>query len=316
MWARSFSTAVVLAALALGVITAPALAVKKVRSAPPSTAPTGTFSCTASALRVTTAPLFLLPGSTIEPIVANPKDEPCVDDSTGLVGPIVAGRVTINGVAIARTDATPAGGHAESYVTNASVALGPGITGEVLSSSTDVSCVNGQPSFSSSGEVVNVAVGGTVVQIPANQGTVTIDIPLVGTLYLNQVVTTPTSITRRALFLDTALVDVVIAESKSNVEGNPCGATPPPPPAECSDGVDNDGDKLIDADDPGCIGPDGVYNPNDDDESDTKPTQPQCSDGMDNDGDKAIDSGDPGCHTDGDVKNSDSYDPNDDDESK
>src|SRR5262249_40098201 len=53
----------------------------------------------------------------------------------------------------------------------------------------------------------------------------------------------------------------------------------------CLDGLDNDGDGLIDYPaDPGCSGP------NDDSE------QPECSDGLDNDGDGLIDfPADPGC---------------------
>jgi hypothetical protein len=103
---------------------------------------------------------------------------------------------------------------------------------------------------------------------------------------------------------------------------------------QCSDGLDNDGDGLIDMQDPGCSDPsdddesddpqnpqcnDGLDNdgdglidwpldpgctdPNDNDESDD-PQFPQCSDGIDNDGDGLIDMQDPGCS-----------DPNDDDES-
>ena len=41
----------------------------------------------------------------------------------------------------------------------------------------------------------------------------------------------------------------------------------------------------------------------------------QCSDGVDNDQDNLIDEKDPGCHSDGDVNNSSSYDPDDNDES-
>jgi hypothetical protein len=58
---------------------------------------------------------------------------------------------------------------------------------------------------------------------------------------------------------------------------------------QCSDGVDNDGDGLVDfPDDPGCIGPN-------DDSEDSLPS-PQCSDGRDNDNDGKIDfPNDPGC---------------------
>ena len=58
---------------------------------------------------------------------------------------------------------------------------------------------------------------------------------------------------------------------------------------QCNDGIDNDGDGLIDfPDDPGCI------SLTDDKESD--PPSPQCADGRDNDGDGKIDFPyDPGC---------------------
>ncbi len=59
--------------------------------------------------------------------------------------------------------------------------------------------------------------------------------------------------------------------------------------AECTDGIDNDGDLLIDyGSDPGC------ESFGDDDETDTTPVQ--CVDGVDNDGDSLIDyPADPGC---------------------
>src|SRR5689334_9083169 len=56
----------------------------------------------------------------------------------------------------------------------------------------------------------------------------------------------------------------------------------------CSDGVDNDGDTLVDMDDPGCSRPG--------DESEVDSTRPQCDDGLDNDGDGQYDvAQDPGC---------------------
>ncbi|HII71147.1 TPA: PKD domain-containing protein [Candidatus Woesearchaeota archaeon] len=61
---------------------------------------------------------------------------------------------------------------------------------------------------------------------------------------------------------------------------NPAGA-----PA-CSDGLDNDGDGLVDMNDPGCS------NPSDNDEYNYLP---QCADGVDNDGDGLVDLNDPGC---------------------
>jgi hypothetical protein len=66
-----------------------------------------------------------------------------------------------------------------------------------------------------------------------------------------------------------------------------------PPVAICSDGLDNDGDGLIDLNDPGCKG-----DPNRNTEKD--PDGPACDNGRDDDGDGVSDyrtdaNGDPGC---------------------
>ena len=98
---------------------------------------------------------------------------------------------------------------------------------------------------------------------------------------------------------------------------------------QCSDTIDNDGDGVIDAADPGChsdndASNDASYNPNDDDETDKKSgggttgsggeTGVECADNKDNDGDGLIDEKDGGCHTDGNPNNPDSYDATDDSE--
>ena len=90
----------------------------------------------------------------------------------------------------------------------------------------------------------------------------------------------------RALASIFALAAVaVIAACGDNHEG------PPPDPTRpaCSDGLDNDRDKLIDyPDDPGCEGPD--------DSAEENPPYSACSDRRDNDGDGKIDyPNDPGC---------------------
>ena len=82
--------------------------------------------------------------------------------------------------------------------------------------------------------------------------------------------------------------------------------------AACSDGSDNDGDGLVDTNDPGCHTDDiltNPYNPNDDNESNVVAA---CSDGSDNDGDGLVDTNDPGCHTDDVLTNP--YNPNDNNE--
>lgn len=82
---------------------------------------------------------------------------------------------------------------------------------------------------------------------------------------------------------------------------------PPGSPPQCSDGIDNDGDGLIDEDDPGCIS-------DSDNNEFNESSEPQCSDGIDNDGDGLVDAADPGCHTDGNAGNSASFNATDDDE--
>ena len=65
---------------------------------------------------------------------------------------------------------------------------------------------------------------------------------------------------------------------------------------ECNDGVDNDGDGLVDdANDPGCVNAqDGSEGPAADD-NDTPEQAEACRDGRDNDGDGGIDTVDPDC---------------------
>jgi len=255
-----------LAALMVGAIAAPASATGS--SHPPSGGGDGKFSCSASALRVT-----LLGNVLLEPVVANPNNVPCVDDNASLlelVSPL--GLPLEASVLSASTDARANGGSAESSVAQAAIGpVGaplpvelPLITAEVLSSSADVTCENGKPVFSSDGTVARLTVGGVEIEIPDNGAPFTLNLG-VAQLYLNRVISTPTSITRRALQLTVpGLADVVIAESIADVHGKPCQKKPPKKP-ECSDGKDNDHDKKIDKKDPGCYGPKG-YNPNDNSE--------------------------------------------------
>jgi hypothetical protein len=140
------------------------------------------------------------------------------------------------------------------------------------------------------------------------------------------------------------------AAAKATTAGSESTATAPAAtsgsetPPQCSDGVDNDGDGLIDAADPGCHSDNNANNPSsyvpsDNDESNpltgssNPPSggngnnggvkgssgnggngKPECSDNIDNDGDNLIDEADPGCHTDGNAHNPSSYNPNDNSE--
>lgn len=107
------------------------------------------------------------------------------------------------------------------------------------------------------------------------------------------------------------------AAAKVMTAGAESRAVAPTAPEQCADGIDNDGDGLIDAADPQChtdgnAGNPDSYNPGGTSEAGGSP---QCSDATDNDGDGLVDAADPGCHSDGDASNPASYRPNDDDES-
>ncbi|MEX2196615.1 MAG: hypothetical protein WD844_15140 [Thermoleophilaceae bacterium] len=101
----------------------------------------------------------------------------------------------------------------------------------------------------------------------------------------------------------TALVKATTSASESRAEApGGGGPTTPTDTPECSDGIDNDGDGLIDLADPDCD------SPTDDSESGSSgPGGPgtdretrgetECSDGRDNDGDGLIDLDDPDCES-------------------
>ncbi len=110
---------------------------------------------------------------------------------------------------------------------------------------------------------------------------------------------------------------ITLSDNQKSENNNFSNHLIPPPDYQCSDGTDNDGDSLIDINDPGCHSDGnaintGSYVPTDYDETDIPPLPPtqQCSDGMDNDQDGHIDVADSTCHSDSDPLNSLSYLPN------
>ena len=98
----------------------------------------------------------------------------------------------------------------------------------------------------------------------------------------------------KGMFESSSMKTSQIASAHTTVSGS--GTTPTL--TECSDGLDNDGDGLVDMEDAGCS------DLNDDDEYNAAPAPKACSDGIDNDSDGLIDMDDNGCS-----------DINDDDES-
>lgn len=182
--------------------------------------PEGNFTCRASVLRFDGA--GLLDALDLEPIVSNPDNDPCVTDSDGLStlpGPLTA-RVLQSSTENRDDGAT-------SKASGADVILTGGTTSLIIraaSSRADVTCTDGQPTFSGSSEVVGV----TIIQL----GQLPRVIPVGGpnqvitagpiSVVLNEQTTTPDSLTQRAVSADTPLGDLVVAESIADVNGNPC----------------------------------------------------------------------------------------------
>ncbi len=216
---------------------------------------------------------------------------------------------------------------------NVSASGGGAIATVANSSSTSKSCRGAAPAVTNSSSVIGL--GGTQVPLPAagcaNGTPDTVSgIPAVLPIVCNADDVAGALGVREALDVfvlqvgGASLAKETTAASESLSVAPAAAETTGP---QCSDGIDNDGDGVIDAADPGCHS-DGdasnpnSYNPNDTSERDATPSGPsggetsgpECSDNRDNDGDGRIDERDPGCHTDGNPNNPDSYRPNDDDE--
>jgi hypothetical protein len=184
-------------------------------------------------------------------------------------------------------------------------------------------CNDGTVEYSASSEVVNLVIGGEdplsgPLNDLINQITEALE-PLADLVDIdvNVVETTATGAT-----VDAIVVTVLAAAGDPVVElrighaevsGVTCDTGGGGEP-ECSDGIDNDGDGLIDIADPNCHtdgdpdNPDS-FNPDDDSEA------PECRNDRDDDGDTTIDELDNGCHSDGDATDGDdTYVPDDDSE--
>ena len=216
----------------------------------------------------------------------------------------------------------------------ANVAASGGVVAAAANSaSTSTSCRGAEPQVSRTSQVIQLGAAG--LPLPAAgcaNGTpdTTVEIPLVATIVCNADEVAGAAVVREALDVfvlnvgSNSLAKETTAASEA-VSVAPAGPETAGP--QCADGVDNDGDGVIDAQDPGCH-TDGnpnnpaSYDPTDNTERDAgtggsggeTAGNPECSDNRDNDGDGRIDERDPGCHTDGNANNPASYNPDDDDE--
>ncbi len=143
-------------------------------------------------------------------------------------------------------------------------------------------CRGGAAQYSANSEIVDLNIGDT--DIPLNAPiqdlldaveNVIDPLAMVVDIERNQVVVNADGATVTALRITVLgaldgvpivgqepLADIVVGAAQ--VRGLQCAARVP----QCSDTVDNDGDGRIDAQDPGCINDRGVFDPNDDDETD------------------------------------------------
>ncbi|MGH4025348.1 MAG: Calx-beta domain-containing protein [Pseudonocardiaceae bacterium] len=196
----------------------------------------GVFSCRASALNL----------AGIEPSVANPDTEPCKDDTNSVAQVnLNAGVLKVSATALPAktsqtpddlTSASPAAGDnatADSKVLKSTIKA-PGLTIKVgvINANAVARCVPGGsglvPEFVGSSSIASLEINGDAVVV----GNEPLTIPLaIGTLRLNNTETTATSVTQRAVVLDTPHTDVVISEAHADVagtpaqpSGNPCNA--------------------------------------------------------------------------------------------
>ncbi|HWH01335.1 MAG TPA: hypothetical protein VNV66_18945 [Pilimelia sp.] len=197
---------------------------------------TGVFSCQATALT--------LAGTVVTR--ANPPDVPCLDDRATLATVRqAAGIVTVRLDALEASTTLdpddpavpPAAGDfstARARIESSRITAGPlvplvTIELGLVTAQASATCTAGPDglgvALAGSSHIASLKVNGVAVAV----GGAPLTIPLaVGSLRLNSTQTTATSVTQRAVVLDTALTDVVIGEARANVEstsgsdGTPC----------------------------------------------------------------------------------------------
>lgn len=190
----------------------------------------GAFSCRASAVRLVAE----------EPVVANAPDSPCRDGANTAISALLnAGLVNLTSNTLnATTDQTPndlettAPAATDNGVANASVeratvkTLGlVNISATAVTAQAKVECVAGPtgglvPKLTSSGTIGSLKINGISVNV---NGAGIIQLPLgLGSVVLNGVKTTSSSITHQAIAIRLLGIDIVIAEAKADFTGNPC----------------------------------------------------------------------------------------------
>lgn len=189
----------------------------------------GAFACRASAVRLIAT----------EPAVANRPNAPCLDETKTLgTTSLASGLVrVVTTTASAATDQTPtvlestAPATSDNAVSNVRLerttvtVLGLlSITATAVQAEARVGCGAGPggltPTFTSSSTTGSLTINGVAVSLLGNA---TVQLPLgLGSLQLNRIVTTPTSLTRQGVRLQVLGLEIVLAEAKVGITGNPC----------------------------------------------------------------------------------------------
>jgi hypothetical protein len=185
----------------------------------------GAFSCRASALRII---------GLLEPVVANPPEAPCQDDAATILHVDLgsSGQLTTVNAPNASTDQTPndllssapaVGDNATAHADLETATVGTGISVTSLVADARAECTSsGTPTLSSSSKVVGLTVNGQAYNVLTEPVTIPL---LLATLRINDTTNAPGRITRRAIWLDSALLpDVILGEAIADYSGNPCDA--------------------------------------------------------------------------------------------
>lgn len=202
---------------------------------------TGHFTCRASALRAENLPFV----GFLEPIVANPPEDPCVTDNDVLLG-LTVDDILSAAVLGAVTEDSTAPVSSEGFAAQVRVhivnLLGVNLLGldvGVLDATARVDSVSGQCALSAQSSVL--ATSATVAGIPLNVLINThLDVPVlnIAVIHFNETLLSPNKITQRALWIEAGPVlqelgvkDIIVGEATADFEeGNPCAKPPKTPP--------------------------------------------------------------------------------------
>lgn len=214
--------------------------------------PNGTFDCRASSVRVGAG------AQTFEPLVANTPSNPCRVDNPGSFSQVsnTSGAGTLSAQVLgASTDQNPSrpssrapadGDGPTARATTGHVTIVTGTTtidAETLSATATGRCAAGSPILDGSSQTGRVTVNGN--EVTSNGSPHDIPVPG-GMLHLNAAIPGPNSLTVRALWLETAAGDVVVAEASVGWHSAPCeDVAPPPPPPPPPNGAGCRGSAVV-----------------------------------------------------------------------